>query len=489
MIVVRTLAEAAVYAHLTGHAVVSRRSPRPSAHLWQCMWRDEARELVFVEQPNEGKSKLIDAAGFAQVGAELAATVPASPLGFVRGEAKRCIADLLLSAYAFSEALRFGDDSTLRDAREAVDIRRKAWVQQLASLPESRSLANIPLPPHGFEPPSALRDGLARPLPFPIAEIPDDLHVVARAADGRFLARHAAHTLVWLSVSPERQVTGLQLLVGRDALAALIAHGFSLLEVQKVKLRAAGFPGQAAETVLREGLGEGRDRAILELSSPAERVRFIEVETADPRLRGALLVLRIDAADRLLGLRVVEGLDGYEMMGLLDATAPHLPGPGGERPEAESADLLATSLQVIGEQVRPVLEALLDAGKSREVVASLRPRSGDAAKVFTGDTTAIDARYAELWDRDPPRIRASAAEVSLRIHVANAGSLAPGSPTHAAWPRKYDAVLGQLNPARTWVAWSYEPTNGRRGTDYDGLVWVDDHWAWFPAPDRVLGGR
>lgn len=450
------------------------------------MWRDESRELVFVEQPNDGKSKLIDAAGFAQVGAELAATVPASPLGFVRGEAKRCIADLLLAAYSFSEAMRFGDDPTLRDARETVDARRKVWVQQLASLPESRSLAHIPLPIHRFEPPPALSEWLARPLPFPIAEIPDDLHVVARAADGRFLARHAAHTLAWFSVSADRQVTALQSLVGRDALAALIAHGFSLLEVQKARLRAVGFPGQAAAAVLRDGLGEGRDRAILELSSPAERVRFIEIETADPRLRGALLVLRVDQSDRLLGMRVVEGLDGYEMMGLLDATAPHLPGPGGERPEAESASLLATSLQVIGEQVRPVLEALMDAGRSREVVASLRPRPGDASKVFVGDSAAIEARYAELWDRDPPRIRASAAEVSLRIHVANAGLLTPGSPTHAAWPRQYDAVLAQLNPGRTWVAWSYEPTNGRRGTDYDGLVWVDDHWAWFPAPDRVL---
>ena len=436
MIVVRTLAEAAVYAQLTGHAVMSRRSPRPSAHVWQCMWRDEARELVFVEQQSESKSKLIDAPGFAQVGAELMASVPASPLGFVRGEAKRCIADLLLAAYSFGEALRFGEDGALRVARDGADVRRKAWVVQLASLPESRSFANIPLPSHGFVPPPEIARWLARPLPFPISDIPDELNVVARAADGRFLARHAAHTLAWLSVSPGREVLAVQPLSGREALAALIAHGFSLLEVQKARLRAVGFPGQAVAAVLRDGFGEGRDRAILELHSPAEKVRFLEVETADPRTRGALLVLRLDESDRLLGMRVVEGLDGYEMMGLLDATAPHLPGPGGERPEAESAALLDTSLQVVGEQVRPILEALVDAGRSREAVATLRPRTGDAAKVFAGNVTAIESHYAELWDKDPPRIRTAAAEVSLRIHVATAGSLKPGGTGEAAWPRK-----------------------------------------------------
>ena len=24
------------------------------------------------------------------------------------------------------------------------------------------------------------------------------------------------------------------------------------------------------------------------------------------------------------------------------------------------------------------------------------------------------------------------------------------------------------------------------GMAYDGLVWIDDHWAWFPKPFRVL---
>lgn len=488
MIVVRSMAEAAVYAHLTGHAVISRRSPRPTAHVWQCMWRDEARELIFVEQASTAPSRLIDAAGFAQVAGELATTVPATPLGFVRGEAKRCIADLLLASYAFGEALRSGETSALREARASVDARRSVWVERLATLPESRSLANLSLPPHGFVPSAEVAAWFARPVPFPINEIPAEMNVVTRAADGRFLTRHEDHALAWIRVSPERNVVEMQLLTGRDALAALLAQGFSLLEVQKARLRATGEPGEKLADMLQNGLGDGKNRAILELRDGGDRVRFIEIETRDPRFRGALLVVRLDESERLLGFRVVEGLDGYEMMGLLDATAPHLPGPEGEAPVAEAVANLEAAHQAIAANVRPILEALLDAGRTREVVASLRPRPGDAARVFLGDTEAIAARYAELWDRDPPRIRASAPEVSLRITVATAGSVQSGGPMQAAWPQPYHTVSNRLVASRTWVAWSYEPTNGRRGTDYDGLVWVDDHWAWFPSPHRVLRG-
>jgi hypothetical protein len=493
MIVVRSLAEAAVYAHLTGHAVVSRRSPRPTAHVWDCMWRDEARQLVFVEQPSAGASTLVDAAGFAQVGAELLASVPSSPQGFVRGEAKRCIADLLLAAYAFGEALRSGaaaDAAHLQSALDAANLRRTTWVNALAELPDARSPDSIPVPAHGFSPPEPIARWLGRPLPFPIEEIPDELQVVVRGDDGRFLARHAAHTLAWLSVSPERKVVAIEVLEGRPALLALIQHGFALLEVQKARLRACGQPGDLLAEMLGNGLGEGRDRPILELRHSTERVRFLEIETRDPRFRGALLAVRLDEAERVQGWRLVEGADGYEMMGLLDATAPHLPGPGGERPVVEAANELRAALEAVGEQVRPLLAALVEPARASEVVASLRPRPGDVARAFVGDESEfsmIEARYASLWSADPPRVRAPAREVQLRIFVATAGML--GEPDMSpGWPRHWAAVAPRLVPSRTWVAWQYAPTDGSRGTDYDGLVWLDDHWAWFPAPWRVIGG-
>jgi hypothetical protein len=490
VIVVRSLAEAAAYCRLTGHAVLARRSPRPQAHVWECMWRDEPRQLVFVEQASEAPSSLIDRDGFVSVGADLLAAVPATPLGFVRGEARRCVADLLLAAWCFGEALRSGPDEALASARAAADARRSAWIAALPQLPEARALGEVPVPLHGFAPPPALARWLARPVPFPIDEIPAEFGVVARADDGRFLARHPSHALAWLTVNDAGLVTRIEALQGRAALAAVVDNGFTLLEVQRARLRACAQAGDPISLLLDEGLGEGRSRVILDFCSGGDRVRFLEVETRDPRFRGALLAVRIDDEERVLGLRIVEGLDGYEMMGVLDATAPHLPGPRGEPPVAQSAERLRESLEQVGQAVRPLLEALVDPARREGALASIRPREGDAARVFQGsaaDLAALDARYARLWEADPPRVRAPAASVTLRIVVATAGMLLPDAPMAKAFPPSWARVAERLRPERTWVAWSYVPTGPGRANDYDGLVWIDDRWAWFPAPWRVLG--
>lgn len=489
VIVVRSEAEAAVYCQLTGHGVISRRSPRPGAHVWECMWRDEPRQLVFVEMPSDEPSRLVDRDGFAQVGAELLGSVPATPLGFVRGEARRCIGDLVLAAYALGEALRSGPDEVLSTALERANARRSRWIATLPSLIDARPLAELPVPAHGFEPPPALAAWLSQALPVSLEEIPEELSVVTRVEDGRFLARHPSHTLAWLTVSEAREVVAITPLRGSAALAALVEYGFRFLEVQKARLRACGVAGDPLAQLLGEGLGEGRSRAILELRDGGDRVRFFELESRDPRYRGALLVVRLDEDERVLGFRLVEGLDGYEMMGLLDATAPHLPGPAGEPPEAVSAEALDRTLTGIAAAVRPLLEALVDPARAPELIADLAPRPGDAAKAFVGseaELAAIDERYASLWKQDAPRVRAPSAEVTLRIVVATAGMLQPDAPMTKHFPPAWRKVVDRLRPERAWIAWSYEPVSGTRGTDYDGLVWLDDRWVWFPAPWRVL---
>ena len=489
MIVVRSEAEAAVYCQLTGHAVIGRRSPRPLAHVWECMWRDEARQLVFVEIPSDGLSRLLDRDGFAQVGAERLGSVPATPLGFMRGEARRCVTDLVLAAFALGEALRWGHDEVLAGALQRANERRSVWIAALPLLPESRPVAQLPVPPHGFVPPPALVGWLSRPLPIPIEEIPEELSVVTRAEDGRFLARHPTHTLAWLTVNDAREVVAIERLQGAGALSAMVDHGFTFLEVQKARLRACGQAGDTLVHLLAEGLGEGQSRAILDLRGGGDRVRFLELESRDPRFRGALLAVRLDEDERVLGFRLVEGLDGYEMMGLLDATAPHLPGPAGEPPLAVSAANLDAVLTEIGAGVRPLLEALVDPARSADTIASLAPRPGDAAKAFLGtdaELAAVDDRYAGLWAGDPPRVRAPSAQVTLRIIVATGGMLLPDAPMAKVFPPTWARVAERLRPERAWIAWAYEPVAGGRGTDYDGLVWLDDRWVWFPAPWRVL---
>jgi hypothetical protein len=57
------------------------------------------------------------------------------------------------------------------------------------------------------------------------------------------------------------------------------------------------------------------------------------------------------------------------------------------------------------------------------------------------------------------------------------------------FPGGYRSVAGLLTPTRVWVAWRYRSPGSSTGLSYDGLVWCDDHWAFFPKPYRVLTSR
>jgi hypothetical protein len=41
-------------------------------------------------------------------------------------------------------------------------------------------------------------------------------------------------------------------------------------------------------------------------------------------------------------------------------------------------------------------------------------------------------------------------------------------------------------PERIWVAWEFVEPGRDSGLSFDGLVWCEDHWAWFPRPYLLL---
>ena len=142
------------------------------------------------------------------------------------------------------------------------------------------------------------------------------------------------------------------------------------------------------------------------------------------------------------------------------------------------------AIAAIREQLRPLLEALA-ADRDGGVVATLRPHDDDAAKVFTADALAtVRPHYAQLW-RETPRLSAVPAPYELEIAIAPAGMLVDDNELSHAFPSGYRGIAAQLQPARTWVCWRYR-SDVDGGLRYDGLVWCDDHWVWFPKPYQAL---
>jgi hypothetical protein len=156
-------------------------------------------------------------------------------------------------------------------------------------------------------------------------------------------------------------------------------------------------------------------------------------------------------------------------------------------PEGDSRDQALQVLAVLQAQVTPLLEALSRTGDP-QLLAAVKPRDSDFELVFTNPEVAARARaiHAEEWTRHarPQPLRPEFSR--LHVHVAPAGMLAFDNELSWHFPRGYRALAPNLNPHRVWVCWKYtRPNETSGGMSYDGLVWCDDHWAWFPKPYRA----
>ena len=136
-------------------------------------------------------------------------------------------------------------------------------------------------------------------------------------------------------------------------------------------------------------------------------------------------------------------------------------------------------------QLEPILQAIA-ADPSGAALRELRPRTEDYAKAFVGAAERMARqRYEGLWDggigfRCPP------GRTRVLIHFAPAGAFVDDNAMSRAFPGGYRSAVDLLALTRVWAAWKYRSPGSSTGLSYDGLVWCDDHWAFFPKPYRVL---
>lgn len=120
------------------------------------------------------------------------------------------------------------------------------------------------------------------------------------------------------------------------------------------------------------------------------------------------------------------------------------------------------------------------------LIEKLKPRDADYAAVFVGDA-AKRARdgYALLW-QNPPKALGKPNQTRVKAFAAQADAFATDNEFSREFPGGYRGIAAQLQPDKIWVAWKLFEAGGELGMSYDGLVWLRDHWAWFPKPWRVL---
>ena len=162
--------------------------------------------------------------------------------------------------------------------------------------------------------------------------------------------------------------------------------------------------------------------------------------------------------------------------------------PQAEVPGITENPSLATALllDLVREQALPILNAIANDTDGR-LIASLEPRDSDFELVFIPEAAeSARRRYREYW-RGSLRIpRPSSRQSEIQVWAAPAGMLVDANDLSRLFPGGYLGVSKLFNPHRVWLVWKYLEPGTSSGLSYDGLVWVVDHWAWFPKPFRVL---
>ena len=149
-------------------------------------------------------------------------------------------------------------------------------------------------------------------------------------------------------------------------------------------------------------------------------------------------------------------------------------------------DQALTAIDVLKGQVRPLLEALTR-DRSGQALEAVKPHDGDYAKTFVaGAVDAARDAYGRLWSAPGELRHPDPAQTIITCEIAPAGMLAYDNELSRRFPGGYRGIAHLLHPHRVWVAWKCLRPGADAGTAYDGLVWLDDHWAWFPRPYRVL---
>ena len=162
------------------------------------------------------------------------------------------------------------------------------------------------------------------------------------------------------------------------------------------------------------------------------------------------------------------------------------PPPAPPAPEADARRHALQFVETIRAQVTPVIYALLS-HPNREAMLRIKPRDEDYEKVFVAEARpAARASYETLWSSNMDLGAPVSPSSRLVIHISPAGMLAGENELSHHFPGGYRGLAKWLQPQRTWVAWKVIEPGKASGMSYDGLVWCDDHWAWFPKPYRVL---
>jgi len=116
----------------------------------------------------------------------------------------------------------------------------------------------------------------------------------------------------------------------------------------------------------------------------------------------------------------------------------------------------------------------------------LCPKLEDYEQVFQPDAVYLAQQGYELIWSESPFPEPKPGQEQVLVYSALAEELGSESERSQLFPGGYQRIAQNLLPHRLWLTWKYVKRGENSGMAYDGLVWLEGRFAWFPKPWRVL---
>lgn len=125
------------------------------------------------------------------------------------------------------------------------------------------------------------------------------------------------------------------------------------------------------------------------------------------------------------------------------------------------------------------------------LVETLRPTNADYRAVFQPEFADRAERFYRGWVWGPSPMPAEPwaepGQTVLRMWKATTEEIRAWTPSvRKNFPGGYRKVKGEFRPGLTIYTWDYTEPGAEFGMAFNGLVFVNGHWALFPKPWRVL---